>query len=460
MRFDGLYKAMAWLSERTDNVELRAEHYYQAIDNVLSVLISQKNGKIEKNHGRKIETFEKMYVKTKKFSSRRLPLLKDVEDWMRARYARNPQVPKPAFDFQELRQLSDALLNLAIEIIAKEKKSDPHMVLAMIDDHARRTASQSIASWNPTLVPGTFRLESFKFLERIRDECLQRGLISEHEIGFISGLARAEVFGLPAKPERALTKFEREVFLATLNDLRRHYQNLCGLSQQVAFRNETGVLEKSEELRRRLALDYLIGTLYFVMEDVDISGLPNLFSQWNVILNQIKTISEAPANRFIHANSKVAKWFRAHKQMFTERDEKFSEWSDEFFIDSWRDPSKEDRLNRVAVLLTVSPRATEAFGGRIENLFEDEWRAIPIKKISHLLALEAAGQDIYELQPEMGGYVPGLRFFAHMMRGGLTSEQEKRLRNWRWFTKRAGLDGVKRLKGYIEEERHKTNSTN
>lgn len=142
--------------------------------------------------------------------------------------------------------------------------------------------------------------------------------------------------------------------------------------------------------------------------------------------------------------------------MFGESDEKYSDWSDEFFIDSLNDPSKEDELNRVAVLLTVSPRAMEAFGGRIENLFEDLWRGIPIKEISRLLGLEASGQDIREVQLGKGSYAPGLRSFAYMMRGGLTKEQEERLGNWPWFTKRVGPDGVSRLKAYIEEERRKT----
>jgi hypothetical protein len=105
MRYDGLYKAMAWTTEKTDNLDLKAEDYYQAIDNVLSILISQKNARIEKDHRKKIETFEKMYVRTKKFSSPRLPLLKDVEDWMSARYARNPEIPRPEFKFEEPHRL-------------------------------------------------------------------------------------------------------------------------------------------------------------------------------------------------------------------------------------------------------------------------------------------------------------------------------------------------------------------
>ncbi len=71
-----------------------------------------------------------------------------------------------------------------------------------------------------------------------------------------------------------------------------------------------------------------------------------------------------------------------------------------------------------------------------------------------MLDLEPAGKAIIE-----GKFFVVLRDFAYMMRKGLTDDEGRWLRNWLWFAKRAGPEGVDRLKNTLKKNVRSHNAT-
>lgn len=142
---------------------------------------------------------------------------------------------------------------------------------------------------------------------------------------------------------------------------------------------------------------------------------------------------------------------------FSERD--LSMWSFKRDLAADLDTGKDEKIHRIGLVITPSPRAMERYAGRIENLLKDLWGDFALDGVKELLEQEASGKDTFvRLQRYDGLDAPflGLRDVAQFyLRKEITAEELNRLRGWDWFVARAGTDGADRLKRYIDEARLK-----
>jgi hypothetical protein len=439
----------------------------QSFDNAFSALLMSKHPFL-RDHGSKLQHFGNEYVRTQLFPAEKARALKRyLRLWAKSRYGQKPSENLPLEEATNFEELSNDLLDFAIRRISGEKKCSVTELMTRINSHAMKEYFTSILRWRPKVVPGYAAFETFEFIRRIREECRQKDLLGDYNIGSISGLTHSEVYGLPHSSE--LTEFEREILSSILWRLKQALNDLRDLKDQIEFRKETGQEDQDYNLRWRLAFDNLISNLHFALEDEGLEGLAALYWKWDNIIEYVRRISTPKpqsrvfkgSDRFNRAKAQTKEWLSTHTKLFSQgENEHISTWSFERELRSWNNISKEDELNRIGIVVTPSPKAMERFAGRIENQVTELWEDFPTERVRQLLDLEETGVDINEFQMSEG--VPimetclGLRDLAHLLRRrGITTEEEQRLRNWDWFIERAGLEGSQRLKKFIDEERQR-----
>jgi hypothetical protein len=389
------------------------------------------------------------------------------ELWQKTRYSASTASIEGA---DEVHDFAKDMIDFAIDRTALESDRQPAQILAMIDENAKGYQTR-ITGLRPEIVPGEMKFDAFEFVQRIRSEYQKSGLVHGHEMGFVSGCTHIETIGLP--DDASLNEFEQDAFGGILWRLSEAFNDLHELRDHIEHRTNTGSDAVSSEILWALTFGFLTHNLWYAIEDdVGLSGMLRLLEKWDEVIDKVREIAMGTTliGRLWHRKPRW--WDRGENAKGLAK-----KWHDEH-VDYWRRARRMDTKrmietllsppeghDRLGVIVTVSPRAMDAYGGRIENYLREFWtdsqgNEYPTDKVRAVLEAEAMGMNIMEDQRKQGVKLEDVCFgfeeLGYRLRNrGITAEEEKRLRNWDWFKQRAGDQGVDNLKKYIEQEKKK-----
>lgn len=211
---------------------------YQSIDNSLSALL-QSRWILVTDHGAKLQQFGKEFVVRGLYPSSEAKRIKRYLDrWRTSRFGQEGGVTLSFEEANEIHLSAHLLLDFAVSRISVEIQISTTKLMNDVNSHARKRYGRELTSLKPEITPGYSTFDALQFVQENRDECVKLNRVESHDIGGLSGLVHAQVFGLIESNK--LVPFEAEMLWDVLSRLREAFNDLIDLQDHSNARMRTG----------------------------------------------------------------------------------------------------------------------------------------------------------------------------------------------------------------------------